>query len=308
MPPLAIILCTYNSAKFLQQQLDSFDRQSYKNWQLFVYDDRSTDDTKAIVNAQTQKHKDTNKINFITNHVQRGFVGNFLNAVASAPSDLSFYAFSDQDDIWLENKLERSVAYLKAAPNHVPALYCSRTTLIDEAGNKIGSSPLFQRQPSFSNALVQSIAGGNTMVFNKAARDLIVKAGPDLDVVSHDWFIYQLIMGAGGEVYYDSHSEILYRQHGDNLIGSNMGLLAKLSRLKLLLDNTFKSWNDRNIKALVKNIELLTKENQDKLNTFISAREKTLIPRMIGFVKCGIYRQTFLGNVALFIGGILNKI
>lgn len=305
---LAIILGTYNGEKYLEEQLESFNLQSYKNWQLFVYDDRSTDNTKAIVEAQRQRHSDTDKINFISNAKQMGFVRNFLNAITSAPSDLNFYAFSDQDDIWLEAKLERAVVYLKEVENHIPALYCSRTTLIDEAGNKIGFSPLFQRQPSFSNALVQSIAGGNTMVFNKAARDLIAKAGSDLEVVSHDWFIYQLITGAGGSVHYDSHSEILYRQHGNNLIGSNMGILAKLSRLRLLLDNTFQSWNDRNMKALVKNIELLTRENQDKLITFVKARDKTLIPRMIAFAKCGIYRQTFWGNIALFIGGILNKV
>lgn len=305
---LAILLCTYNGEKFLQQQLESFNLQSYKDWQLFVYDDGSTDNTKAIVEAEKQRYKETDKINFISNPVQRGFVGNFLNAIASTSADLDFYAFSDQDDVWLEDKLERAVAYLKEAPDHIPALYCSRTTLIDEVGNKIGFSPLFQRAPSFSNALVQSIAGGNTMVFNNAARDLIAKAGPDLDVVSHDWFIYQLITGAGGKVYYDAYSEILYRQHGNNLIGSNMGMFAKLSRLRLLLKGSFKSWNDRNMEALVKNIGLLTQENQDKLRAFVKAREKALILRMIAFAKCGIYRQTFFGNIALFIGGILNKI
>lgn len=305
---LAILLCTYNGEKFLQPQLESFDKQSYKDWQLFVYDDCSTDRTKEIIEEHAKKYQVADKINFISNAKQLGFVRNFLNGIASAPPNLNFYAFSDQDDIWLSKKLERAVTYLKKIENHVPALYCSRTTLTDEAGNKTGFSPLFKYPPSFSNALVQSIAGGNTMVLNKAARDLVAKVNPDLDVVSHDWFIYQLITGAGGTVYYDSHSEILYRQHGNNLIGSNTGFLAKLSRLKLLLNNSFKSWNDKNIKALMKNVELLTNANQNTLTIFITAREKTLIPRLVLLAKCRIYRQTIFGNIALFIACLLNKL
>jgi glycosyltransferase involved in cell wall biosynthesis len=304
---LAILLCTYNGTKFLKPQLESFDNQSYKNWQLFVFDDCSNDDTKTIVNEYATKYP-TDKINFISNEKQLGFVKNFLNSIVNVPSNLNYYAFSDQDDIWMQNKLERAVDYLKKIDDHIPALYCSRTTLTDETVNKIGVSSLFKQPPSFSNSLVQSIAGGNTMVLNKAARDLIAQANLNINIVSHDWFIYQLISGAGGVVYYDSHSEILYRQHSNNLIGSNNSILAKLSRIKSLLNNSFKSWNDRNIEALIKNIELLTQENQVKLNYFIKARESSLIPRLRLFVESGIYRQTFVGNIALFIGCILNKI
>lgn len=301
---LAIILCTYNGEKFLQEQLESFAKQSFKDWHLYVYDDRSKDNTQKLV----QDFNKNNQVTFTKNEVAYGFAKNFLNGIANTSGDFDFYALSDQDDIWQEEKLKRAASYLKNIEKNVPALYCSRTTLVDIKANQIGHSSLFQKRPSFTNALVQSIAGGNTMVFNKAARNLIIKAGQDLDIISHDWFIYQLISGAGGAVYYDEHSEILYRQHGNNLIGSNNGFFARLLRIKMLLNDSFRNWNDKNIKALQSNVELLTKENQAKLALFATARKKTLFPRIIGFIKCGIHRQTLLGNLGLIVGSLLNKV
>lgn len=304
MDNIAILLCTYNGEKFLQEQLDSFVHQNFKHWHLFVYDDGSNDNTEQLVQTFQQQHK----ADFVSNNPNLGFAKNFLNGIASTSDNFDFYALSDQDDIWLKTKLEKATAYLQKIATNVPALYCSRTILVDNAGNQIGLAPLFTKKPSFSNALVQSIAGGNTMVFNKAARDLIVKAGPNINVVSHDWFIYQLITGAEGLVYYDSNPGLLYRQHSNNLIGANIGFFARLSRLKMLLNNSFRTWNDINIKTLQNNSSLLTEKNRNILNIFVKSRKSSLIPRLIGFFKCGIYRQTFWGNIALFIGGILNKI
>ena len=303
---IAILLCTYNGEQFLQEQLDSFAAQEFKNWELFVYDDGSTDNTKAIVKGF--KTKNQNKIHFIPNKKKMGFAKNFLNAVRAAPRNFDFYAFSDQDDIWLPFKLERAVEYLTKIDRRVPALYGSRTTLIDNAGNHIGFSTLFQKKPSFGNALVQSLAGGNTMVFNKATKNLIGKAELGADIVSHDWSVYQFVAGAGGDIYYDPHSEILYRQHSNNIIGANNNFFAKLSRVKMLLAGSFKIWNDRNINALLKNSKMLNEESKDTLRRFMIARENSLILRIVGFLRCGIYRQTFYDNVALFIGGILNRI
>lgn len=159
---IAIVLCTYNSAKFLQEQLDSYVEQDFKNWSLFVYDDCSTDSTKDLVEHYKQKHSLTNKIEFISNNKQIGFLKNFLNRIRNISNEFDFYALSDHDDIWLKKKLEWAIAYFNNH-NHdknTPILYCSRTQLVTSTGQEIGYSPHFTRQPSFRNALVQSIAGG----------------------------------------------------------------------------------------------------------------------------------------------------
>ncbi len=91
----------------------------------------------------------------------------------------------------------------------------SRTRLIDAAGQPCGFAPRFKKAASFSNALVQSIAGANTMLFNSATKRLLERAGPH-DVVSHDWWTYQLVTGAGGILHYDAEPSLDYRQHQRN--------------------------------------------------------------------------------------------
>lgn len=307
MTNLAIILCTYNGEKFIKEQLDSFISQDFKNWSLFVYDDLSKDNTSEIL-RQFEKESVSNKVIFNTNKKQQGFCRNFMQAIKNTPDSFEFYALSDQDDVWQRQKLSRAVKKLKNFPDNVPALYCARTITVDASLQYMGLSPLFPKNPSFENALVQSLAGGNTMVLNKAAKKLLNSISSDIDVVSHDWFIYQLISGAGGNIYYDEVPSLLYRQHGKNLVGSNRGIFAKLLRIGKLLKGSFKNWNDRNIKALRDNVILLTEENTSRLRQFEEMRNRSMPFRLIDFLRLGIYRQTIAGQIGLIVGIILGKI
>jgi hypothetical protein len=90
-----------------------------------------------------------------------------------------YYAFCDQDDVWLAAKL--AVAIRNISENQketLPYLYCSRTTYVNEKLKRIGCSRLFAFPRTFRNALIQSIAGGNTMVFNQATKGLLERVGP----------------------------------------------------------------------------------------------------------------------------------
>jgi len=104
-------------------------------------------------------------------------------------------------------------------------------------------SPLFVFPPSFRNALEQRIAGGNTMVFNLASKRLIENAGL-LDVPSH-WWLYILVTGCGGLVFYDKVGYILYRQHDGTLVGGNNTYYAKTKRLIMALQGRFQNWNKK---------------------------------------------------------------
>ncbi|MBP7189946.1 MAG: glycosyltransferase family 2 protein [Rickettsiaceae bacterium] len=307
MTNLAIILCTYNGQKFLKEQLDSYLWQDFRDWSLFVYDDRSRDSTADIVNGFAAEAVN-NKIEFSVNKEPQGFARNFMQAIKNTPNDFEFYALSDQDDVWQKQKLSRATSKLKKFPEDIPALYCARTITVDVKLQYMGLSPLFSRKPSFENALVQSLAGGNTMVLNKAAKKLLDSVSEDIDIVSHDWFIYQLISGAGGNIYYDEVPSLLYRQHGSNLVGSNNGIFAKLLRVGKLLKGSFKKWNDRNVKALFDNIDLLSKESALKLAAFNKMRNCDMPFRLINFIKLGLYRQSIGGQIGLIVGIILGKI
>ncbi|OOZ75082.1 glycosyl transferase family 2 [Solemya velum gill symbiont] len=303
---VAIFLCTYNGQKYLEEQLNSIRDQSYENWKIWVSDDGSVDETKKLLEAfqETVGHDRLQ----IFDGPRSGFAANFLSLISNIDLSADYSAWSDQDDIWDKDKLGNAINWLERQPDTTPALYCSRTRLIDENGEEIGYSPLFRRPPSFANALVQSIAGGNTMVFNHQARSLFNHMPPDLEIISHDWFAYQLVTASGGRVYYDPKATLNYRQHGANLVGENRSLKALFYRLFQLLGGRFHVWNEVNIKALKKMDALMTSDNKAILEHFEKAHSEGLISRMSGFFRSGIYRQTIVGNIALFIATILKKI
>ena len=305
-PKVVILLCTYQGQQYLHEQLNSFVSQTHKNWELWVSDDGSKDGTHAILD-QAIKAWGKQKIS-VHSGPKEGFCANFLSLTCRAGIEADYYAYSDQDDIWKSAKLERALAALKTVPQGVPALYCSRTRIVDADDKPICMSPLFTKTPSFANALMQNIGGGNTMVFNHAARQLLIEAGEKVKVVTHDWWAYLLITGCGGQVFYDPKPTVRYRQHGCNLVGMNNSWPARFKRIYQLFQGRFKEWNDLNVTAL-KSVEgRLTPRNQELLNQFIEARQLPLVKRLVGLMRSGVYRQTLFGKLGLIAAAVFNKI
>ena len=305
-PKVAILLCTYQGQKYLHEQLNSFVAQTHKNWALWVSDDGSKDGTHAIL-AETVKDLGTGKIS-LHNGPQEGFCANFLSLTCKADIKADYYAYSDQDDIWKPEKLERAVAALSTVPKGVPGFYCSRTRIVDADDKPICMSPLFEKTPSFANALMQNIGGGNTMVFNEAARQLLIAAGDQVKVVVHDWWAYLLITGCGGQVFYDPISTVRYRQHGGNLVGMSSSWPARIKRIVLMLQGRLREWNDLNVAALQSVYGRLAPRNQEILNQFMVARQLPLQQRLVGLMRSGVYRQTLYGKLGLIAAAVFNKI
>jgi glycosyltransferase involved in cell wall biosynthesis len=271
-----------------------------------VSDDGSKDDTLAILKGY-QADWGNGRLT-IYSGPGKGFVANFLSLACNPAIEADYFAFSDQDDIWESDKLQRAVNWLNSVPVGVPALYSSRTKLIDAVGADLGCSPLFQKAPSFVNALVQSIGGANTMVFNQAACKLLQEAGESVDVSSHDCWAYLVISACGGVVHHDTYPSVRYRQHGNNIVGANVGLPAMFRRAKMLSNGYLKDYADRNIAALQKLRPRMTLENQQRIDVFSRSRNSWLLPRLVGFWQTGIYRQSLLGNLGLAAAAIFRKI
>ena len=301
---VAILMCTYNGASYLQEQLDSIYAQEYRNWYLYVSDDGSQDSTQDILHAF--------KIRIGQLHIfqgpRNGSCQNFLSLIRDSSIKADYYALSDQDDIWYEDKLARAVKALSGIPCGTPALYCSRTRLVDEKGTDIGLSPLFKRTPSFQNALVQNIGSGNTMLLNHAARQLMMRVDPNNNPVVHDWFLYMVVSGCGGIVIYDPIPSLGYRQHAANLIGANAGFIARLKRFGLMLFGTHRRWNTHNIEALSSLREKLTPGNRFIYDEFSCFRNASLWNRLAGLYRTGLYRQTFGGNVSLWLAALFKRL
>lgn len=303
---VCILLCTAQGQHFLDAQLRSIERQTHTDWTIVASDDGSSDDTHVILRNFLERHP--RKVNLVAGP-KAGFAANFLS-LATGPclARSPFFAFCDQDDVWEDEKLERALDWLKSVPSDTPGLYCSRTRLIDETGNEIGLSPLFNRPASFANALVQNIGGGNTMVFNEAARQLLVAAGGAVNIPSHDWWLYLLTTACGGIVRYDPHPTVLYRQHGKNLIGANTSFRARAKRARMLMQGRLRSWSDQHIAALRPIVNLMTPANRHIFQEFCHARSSHVLRRVIGFRRVGLYRQTTAGNIGLLVAAVSKRI
>lgn len=304
-PHVTIFLGTKNGAAYLLPQLESIASQTYKNWSLRVSDDGSSDKTQDIVRQFSRAC--TREVT-LHDGPRLGATRNFMSMVQNPDFTGDCFAFSDQDDIWRSEKLERALNWLRTVGSETPALYCSRTELIDGSGNRRGLSTLFARHPSFQNALVQNIGGGNTMVFNGAARKLLQATG-NTEVASHDWWTYQIVSGAGGAVFYDPEPSLSYRQHGQNVFGSNKSAMARARRIRMLFLNRMRTWNGLNTCALKAHSSLLTPANVATLDHFMEARQSPrALSRLQHLRQSGVYRQKFTEDVGLIFASIFNKL
>lgn len=302
---VAILMCTKDGAVFLDEQLGSIADQSHTTWSLFVSDDGSTDETREILRRFADSHAQKTTVR---TGPGKGVCANFLSLAADPTIDADYFAFSDQDDIWYKNKLERALAWLATVPADVPALYCGRTELVTSDEQSYGFSPLITRPIAFRNAIIQSLGGGNTMMFNKAAKRLLETVGK-LEVVLHDWWMYQLVSAVGGAIHYDPQPTLKYRQHPGNLIGSNLGWGARFVRIRMMLKGRFSDWNAMNIAALQRvPAHLIKPQNIQVLQLFAKARTAPLLKRLYYLKRSGVYRQRLIGNIGLLVATLLKRI
>jgi glycosyltransferase involved in cell wall biosynthesis len=300
-------MATSNGAEFLPQQLDSLAAQTHTNWRLWVSDDGSTDATLDILRRYQEVWGEDRLC--IRRGPGQGFQHNFLSLTARPDLEAEYFAWSDQDDIWLPEKLARALASLAPYGQEGPALYCGRTILMDSRGRDYSFSPFLNRRPSsFFNALLQNSGGGNTMVFNWPARSLIVGVYP-FDLFSHDWWAYQIISGCGGVVLYDPEPLVRYRQHGGNIIGPNRGWRNRWNRLKRVLTGDWRRIVGLHLEALQKAAGRLTPENRRCLETLVELRRlRNPFQRFRYFLNGGFCRQSELDQVAACLAVLLGKI
>ena len=209
METVQILMSTYNGERYLREQLDSILSQTYSSIELLIRDDGSSDGTLQILKeyAKTfeniQYYKSSN----------RGPVQSFLELLRNSDDSAKYYAFADQDDVWLPEKIEEAVNMLEEKASYKPALYCGDLYITDNKLNVIRKDDKNPR-PSFGNALVQNICTGCTAVMNQELRDIINRTRP-VNIVMHDWWFY-LTAALCGEVIYDQNPHMYYRQHGHN--------------------------------------------------------------------------------------------
>ncbi|SDG88340.1 glycosyltransferase family 2 protein [Pelagibacterium luteolum] len=299
---VAVLLATYNGARFLDDQLASMRDQTHDQIDVFVSDDGSTDATGEMLSRWSRAW--TKGKFSVAQGPRKGFSENFRTLVTAAPTGYAGYCFADQDDVWLVDKLERALAAIKAAGPR-PVLYGARTRLIDQAGAYIGLSPLFERPMSFSNALVQSMAGGNTMMLNGQAFALLAESARRTSFLTHDWWAYIMVTACGGEAIYDPVPSLLYRQHETNIVGKNSGLRATARRIQGVANGKFRSWAQTNIEGLETCSDMMTPEARDILERWKAVHNAPPPLGLLRLPRSGVYRQNLRGNAMLYLASVM---
>lgn len=296
----------YNGADYLPEQLQSFVDQTHSDWRLYASDDDSKDASARILADFAAAHPGRVQI---ARGPCAGHVQNYLSMLRNLPDEPGWVAFSDQDDVWLADKLKHGLAELAPHSQGV-AMHFSRTWVVaqDLTGRKL-SAPR-PRPPSFRNALVQNIASGNTILLTPRAAAILVKAARSLNrAVVHDWFIYQVITGCGGVALHDDRPALLYRQHGANSIGANEGLRAAARRFAMIWAGVYADWNATNLAALDKISDDLTPEARHLVAGMKSLRSSSNpIFRVRMLRQLGLYRQTIQSQIVLYFTAFLGKI
>ncbi len=224
MSPIHVLLATYNGAAHLPDQLESLASQQGVDWRLIWRDDGSTDGTLAILAAFTAAHPGR-VMRLAAPSGRLGAGPSFLALLAAAPPGEG-YAFMDQDDVWLPDKLARAAGQLDEGATVV----CTRLRLVTAELEPLGFSPLPAREPRFATLLAHNIAAGCTMVMNSPARALALGA-PLPETGFHDWWCALLVTGGGGRLVFDPEPRILYRQHASNVIGGASSWRQRVRRV-----------------------------------------------------------------------------
>lgn len=212
-----ILLSTYNGEQFLAEQIESIRQQTVEDWHLLIRDDGSTDQTMKIIQTFVQKDDRITWIN-PEKQVNVGVIESFYRLIKYEKADV--YFFSDQDDVWLPDKLERSLAEARHYPADLPLMVYMDLTVVTKDLQVLAQSMIKKQSGHANTELVQeltenTVTGGVAMV-NHALACLWDRTE---GILMHDWYL-ALLATAFGKLVYIDHSGELYRQHGNNVLGA----------------------------------------------------------------------------------------
>lgn len=288
-----ILMSTYNGEKFLKEQLESLLRQTYQNLEILVRDDGSKDGTCEILREYEKKYSNVHV--YLEDNV--GVTKSFFELLKK--SDADYIAFSDQDDVWLEEKVEKAVEKLKTLEE--PALYCSNKILVDSELNIIAENNHKKLIPGFENAVVECICTGCTSMMNRSLAENIKEHIPKRAII-HDWWCY-LVASYLGKVIFDDNSYIWYRQHGGNVIGASPTLFGTIcAKAEYVKKNKGK------LKGQLGDFAQLYRQDSEKDNLvqLLLSSEKMPAKAKVVFGRT-FYRQEKLDNLITRILFLINR-
>lgn len=306
-PLVSVVLATYNGERFLQQQLDSIYNQTYPNLEVIVCDDLSTDGTIHIL----ERYKQHKGLSYYVNPQRLGVIKNFERAISLATGE--YIALSDQDDLWLPHKLEKSLAKIqyieKTTSPHRPILVHTDLYITDDKGNVISDSywkhAKLSPACSLNRLLLENSITGCTIFMNKLLAQISLPI-PD-KVLMHDVWL-GLVASSFGEVAFINEPTVYYRQHTTNVLGAKqLGITNRLlNTLRTTLKDSYrKQYLQENIeqaRAFKEQYGHLLDQHQLRvLESFINFKSQNFFSRRLTFLKYGLLKYNTVRNFNMMI-------
>ena len=314
MNKIDILLSTYNGENFLIEQLDSIINQTYENWRLFIRDDGSSDNTIDII--ENYKMRFPEKITLIKSDENVGSAKSFLTLMKSA--DSPYVMFCDQDDIWLNRKIELSLNRMLSVETDFdgPVLVHTDLKVVDRNLNIlqesfINSMNLNPNKKNVNNLLVQNNVTGCTIIINRKLYSMINDSNIlNNKVIMHDWFI-TILCSITGRIDFINQSLILYRQHSNNVIGAkNINLIyyskTFLSKIKNKEDFGLNNYYINQANS-VNGILLKNNKSNEVLNVFLNLKKYNKIKRIYYILKYKLFKQSYLATFLFIISMIIER-
>lgn len=310
MIDVAILMATYNGEKYIAEQIDSIINQTYKDWKLYIRDDGSTDATLDIIKEYA--YKDPRIVIVENNDRYHGAFINFhylLNYMHDVEK-YNYYFFCDQDDIWMENKIELVINSFNNA--NIPELIYSDMTIINEIGEVISESRNRERSMVLPNDkqlyFTHLYIWGCTVAFNKELFNIVPlsKLEKNIEifkVLSHDNYFAKFALECGKVTFIDSPL-IKYRRHGKNVSdysAKKMSIIDVIKKIIFEFDKTVK------IQAINYSQTLFTISTMksvgivnEKLRRITDVINRGGIKAIVYLYANGIKKETFAKNLGMY--------
>lgn len=227
---VAVLMSTYNGEQYIREQINSILSQTgdFKLY-LYVRDDGSTDLTTSIL----EEYENNGCLRWYGGE-NLGPAKSFIDLIKKTP-EYDFYAFADQDDFWMKNKIENALNEL--SNNKIQCIYFSNAYIADEKLNSINKM-VYGFQPSLDLKTLSCYGGilGCTMVFNLEMAKIIRNAPMPNKLIMHDFYLAEVCLALNGKLIFDERPTMKYRQHGNNTVGVPTNPLNKIkNRVGILL-------------------------------------------------------------------------
>ncbi len=303
---VTVLLAVYNGEKYLKEQIDSLLNQTFNDIRIIIRDDGSTDNSLDIINDYCKKYPLI--ISSLTGKPTGSAVGNFAELLYNCDDD--YIMFCDQDDVWLPQKIEKTISVMKkteGADKNTPVLVHSDLIVADQNLKTVSQSFFaFQRLDpeniSLSGLLVQNCVTGCTVMINRALKEKCGKI-PN-DCIMHDWWL-AITAQLFGKIACVREPLMLYRQHSDNQVGAKASYGIALIKRKLsTLNEVRKNYNATYAQAqavLRHYAGSLAEKERNLLEIYVSIPSKNKFKKIRIMQKYGFKKGTALRVIGQYI-------